>query len=215
MLKAILTSIMVPGMALFIAMPAPTFAEPPSRAGSHVQRRSAHRPEPNKHNPGQPQRYRRHDRRHARDVRHHRPNVSQHQSHRRPHRHHGVHIGVNIGGYAHRPPYPHGHAHHLHNNYCPVVIRPVILVPTWEVYYHPHHYHSAAAILHIVVGSFSGALYIDGQYHGEAHHLHDGRLEIPVSPGLHTVQLHYDGRTHSQQVHAKPGATAVVKANQS
>jgi hypothetical protein len=88
----------------------------------------------------------------------------------------------------------------------------VVIVPVWEVYYHAHHHHSAAAILHIVVGPLSGALYIDGQYHGEAHRLHDGRLELPVSPGLHTVQLRHDGRTYSQEVHAKPGKTAVVKA---
>ncbi|ETW96723.1 MAG: hypothetical protein ETSY1_25435 [Candidatus Entotheonella factor] len=94
-----------------------------------------------------------------------------------------------------------------------MVIRPIVVAPTWEVYYHSHHRPSSTAILHIVVGAFSGDLYIDGQYHGEAHRLHDGKLELPVAPGLHTVQLRYGGRSYSHKVRVKPGATAVVKAN--
>ncbi len=89
----------------------------------------------------------------------------------------------------------------------------MVVEPYWEVYYHSHDHRSAAAILHVVVGPFSGALYIDGHYHGEAHRLHNGRLQLPVSPGLHTVQLRYGGRTYTHKVRAKPGATAVVKAN--
>jgi len=69
------------------------------------------------------------------------------------------------------------------------------------------------AIINIVLGPFSGALYIDDQYYGEAQQFDDGSLELPVSPGLHTVQLRSDGRTYSQNVHAKSGAIAVVKAN--
>ncbi|ETX04200.1 MAG: hypothetical protein ETSY2_30195 [Candidatus Entotheonella gemina] len=121
-----------------------------------------------------------------------------------------MHIGLHIGGHGH---YPHGHAYHIHDNHCPVVIRPVVVVPIWNVYYHSHYRPSSTAILQVVVGSFSGALYIDGDYHGEAHQLHDGRLELPVAPGLHTVQLRYGGRTYSHKVRVKPGATAVVKAN--
>jgi hypothetical protein len=89
----------------------------------------------------------------------------------------------------------------------------VIVAPVWEVYYHSHYRPSAAAMLNIVIGPFSGSLYIDDHYYGEAHGLDDGRLELPVSPGLHTVQLRSGGRTYSQKVHAKPGAIAVVKAN--
>jgi len=124
-----------------------------------------------------------------------------------------MHIGVNIGGYPYYPPYPHGHLRHIHDHFCPVVVRPVIVAPVWEVYYHSHYRPSAATIINIVIGPFSGSLYIDDQYYGETHQFHDGSLEFPVSPGLHTVQLRSDGRTYSQKVHAKPGATAVVKAN--
>lgn len=68
-------------------------------------------------------------------------------------------------------------------------------------------------MLHVVVEPFDGDLYIDGQYYGEANDLNDGRLELPVSPGEHTVQLRSRGKTYTQKVHAKPGTTAVVKAN--
>ncbi|PON15277.1 hypothetical protein C2W62_24690 [Candidatus Entotheonella serta] len=89
----------------------------------------------------------------------------------------------------------------------------MVVAPTWEVYYHSHYRHSTAAILHVLVGPFSGALYIDGHYYGDTHNLHNGRLELPVSPGLHTVQLRHGGRTYTHKVRAKPGTTAVVKAN--
>jgi hypothetical protein len=93
-----------------------------------------------------------------------------------------------------------------------VVIRPVVVVPVWEVYYHSHRHYSSAAMLQVIIGPFSGDLYIDGQYYGEARSLDDGRLELPVSPGLHTVQLRHGGRNYTHKVHAKPGVTAVVKA---
>jgi hypothetical protein len=68
-------------------------------------------------------------------------------------------------------------------------------------------------MLHIVIGPFSGALYIDDQYYGETHEFRDGRLELPVAPGLHTVQLRYGGSSYSYHVRARPGATAVVTAD--
>lgn len=225
MLKALLTSIVVPGMALLIAMPAPSFAESKWRAGSHVQRPSAHRSKHYKHVPSHRRHtqhiHHRHDPSHSK-YRHHRHKGRHYHRHhhrheRRHHRRHtrrpNVHIGINIGGLIHRPSYPHGHAHHIHDDDCPVVVRPVVVVPTWEVYYHSHYDHSAAAILHVVVGPFSGALYVDGRYYGDTHDLHDGRLELPVAPGLHTVQLRHGGRTFSHKVRVKPGVTAVVKAN--
>ncbi len=156
MLKAILTSTAVAGLALLIATPAPTFAESPSRAGSHVKRHSAHRSKHYKHDPSH---HRRHVRHHRRHVRHHRHDPSHHRHHRRHHwhhrrhhrhhrrhhRHHGVHIGINIGGLGYRPSYPHGHVHHVHDAYCPVVVRPVVVAPVWEVYYHSHHRHPSTA----------------------------------------------------------------------
>jgi len=92
------------------------------------------------------------------------------------------------------------------------VIRPVVVVPVWEVYYHSHHHYSSSAILQVIIGPFSGDLYIDGQYFGEVDRLDDGRLELPVAPGLHTVQLRHDGRHYTHRVHARPGVTAVVEA---
>lgn len=202
MLKAILSSIVVPGIALLIAMPAPTFAESHPRGGSYVERHSAHRSRHHQRH----YRQHRHDRRHARRVYHHR-------RHHRRQEYHGVHMDLHFEGHNHRPWYPHGHAYHVHDNNCPVIIRPVIVAPVWDVYYHSHPHRSAAAMLQIVVGPFGGALYIDDQYYGEAHRLHDGRIELPVSPGLHSVQLRHGGRTYSQQVRAKRGVTAIVKAN--
>jgi len=213
MLKAILTSIVVPGMALLLAMPTMTFAEPRSRTGSHIRGPSASQSRHHRRH------YRHHqdDRRHTRDVRRYRYESHPYKRHHRHHhghkRHNDIHIGVNIGGYGYYPRYPHGHIHHIHNSYCPVVISPVIIAPVWEVYYHSYYRPSAVAMLNVIIGPFSGSLYIDDQYYGEAHSLHNGRLELPVSPGLHTVQLHSGGRTYSQKVHAKPGAIAVVKAN--
>ena len=197
MLKSLLIHIVAPGIALFIAMPATLFAEPFLQKNSRIQRHSVHQSKQNWRSPRQhrrPARYRRHDSSHHRHHRRH------HRHHRRHHRHHRV--------------YPHGHAYHIHDAYCPVIVHPVVTVPAWEVYYHRHDHHSSAAILHIVIGPFSGALYIDDHYYGDARHLHGGKLKLSVSPGLHTVKLHHRGRTYTHQVRVKPGATAVVKAKQ-
>ncbi len=212
MFKAILAGIILPGMALLISMSAPAFAESHPQARSHIQRHSSH--QSNHHR----RHHVRHAPRHRRQTRHHRRHGHFHgrrHGHRHGHRHGyrhrnrhpGVHVDIRIGGHHQRPTYRHGHPRHVHNTDCPIVI------PTWEVHYRSHHHGSSAAILHIVLASFGGDLYIDGEYYGKTHRFDDSRLKLPVSPGLHTVQLRFGGRAYTQKVHVQRGATAVVKAN--
>jgi hypothetical protein len=230
MRNAILTRLVVSGIALLIAMPALTFAEPHPRAGSRIKRHSPrsagqfrHQKRDRRPDRQKGHRWHRSDRRPDRQKGHrwhrsdrrrrHHPRDRHHKRHHhRRYRRHGVHVDVNIGGHGRHPVYPHGHRHHIHDDYCPIVIRPVIIAPVWDVYYHSHHRPSASAMLHVVIGPFSGALYIDDEYYGETHEFRDGRLELPVAPGLHTVQLRYGGSRYSYHVRARHGATAVVTA---
>ena len=222
MRHVILTRLVVSGIALLIAMPALTYAESHPRSESRMKRHATRRPGQLRHRrPDQrPDRHARHhwhdaERHRPRHRRRHRPHWRHrrhHRHHRHHHRRHGAHVDVNIGGRGYWPTYPHGHRHHIHDDYCPVIIRPVIIAPVWDVYYHSHQHPSASAMLHVVLGPFSGALYIDDQYYGETHEFHDGRFELPVSPGLHTVQLRHGGRSYAYDVRARPGATAVVTA---
>ncbi len=213
MLKVILAGIVLPVMALLIAMPTPTFAESRPQPRSNIRRHSNHRPQYQRRHHVQ-RHHVQHRRRHHRHVRGHRQYHGQRHERRQRRRHHGAHIDIRIGGHHHRPTYRHGHPRHVHDDYCPIVIsyRQVVVVPTWEVYYHSHRHRSSAAILHIILAPFDGDLYIDGEYHGGTDHLDDGKLKLPVSPGLHTVQLRSGGRTYTQKVRVQRGATAVVKA---
>ncbi|MDH3598327.1 MAG: PEGA domain-containing protein [Candidatus Tectomicrobia bacterium] len=208
MLKQLVSGIILASVVILMSIPAQ--AGPRHEPRAHVQRRSHHRPRPH---------IDRHVRRHVRQ--HHRRHVQHdrrhHPRHRR-HRHHGVFVGIHVGGYAHRPHYPHGHHLHVHSTYCPVVVERhvyhhyVETAPVWEVEHYASHSSTSEAILHIVVAPHHGEVYIDGNYIGEARTFRHGKKLVPVPPGHHTVQLQYGGQAYTRQVTVEPGATAVVKA---
>jgi hypothetical protein len=127
-----------------------------------------------------------------------------------------VHIGIRIGRPYGYPYYPHGHHLHVHDPYCPVVVKKRIYhhysyaAPTWHVYYAPHH--TPQTRLSIEIVPHYGDVYVNGRYLGQAQAFHNGHVQLAVPPGQHAVQLRYNGSSYTRQVHVKPGSTAVVQA---
>ena len=216
MLKQLVSGIILASAILLLTGPAQ--AGPRHEPRTHIQRRSYHRPTPHIDRHARQHRVRRHHHRHVKHDRHHYRHRRHHHRRHRHHRYHSGFVGVNFGGYAHRPHYPHGHHLHVHGAYCPVVVERHVYhhyieaAPVWEVEHHASHASTSETRLYIVVAPHHGKVYIDGSYIGEARTFRHGKKVIPVPPGQHTVQLQYGGQAYTRQVTVEAGTTAVVKA---